>query len=157
MIFITVRGGKESSWFQYLIICFETYIVIIFKCGFDVVAIESINKKAVAMTAEIRRKMETLPDTKIVLVGKIGPRGDSFFPDKSRLMTSKEAEEYHSQQIKWLAATEVDMVKYPHFSNSFLIENVNFLFIIMCYELTIDSKYCKSHHTTAKSSYIIWQ
>jgi S-methylmethionine-dependent homocysteine/selenocysteine methylase len=114
-----------------LIICFETYIVIIFnKCGFDVVAIESINKKAIAMAAEIRRKMEAPPDTKIVLVGKIGPRGDSFFPDKSRLMTSKEAEEYHSQQINWLAATEVDMVKNPHSSNSFLMENFNFLFII---------------------------
>ena len=80
------------------------------KCGFDVDAIESINKKAVSMSAEIRREMENLPETKIILVGKIGPRGDGFFPDKSNLMTSEEAKDYHSQQINWLAASEIDMV-----------------------------------------------
>jgi len=76
----------------------------------DVDVMEAINKKAVELLSSIQRKMETLPETKIILVGKIGPRGDGYFPDKSQLMSSKEAENYHSQQISWLAATEVDMV-----------------------------------------------
>jgi homocysteine S-methyltransferase len=48
--------------------------------------------------------------TKMVISGRLGPRGLSYFPNKSLIMTETEAEEYHSQQIGWFAETEADMV-----------------------------------------------
>lgn len=44
----------------------------------------------------------------IVLNGVIGPCGDAYAPEE--LLTACEAEEYHAQQIGWLAETDVDMV-----------------------------------------------
>ena len=38
----------------------------------------------------------------------IGPRGDAYAPENA--LTAAEAEEYHSQQIGWLVATEAEMV-----------------------------------------------
>ena len=80
---------------------------------------ESFNKKSVAMLAEIRKEMEENPEstestntgTKMVLSGRLGPRGDGYFPEKTLIMTEAEAEEYHSQQIGWFAQTEADMVR----------------------------------------------
>ena len=89
---------------------------------------ESFNKKSVAMLAEIRKEMEENPEptestnteTKMVLSGRLGPRGDGYFPEKTLIMTEAEAEEYHSQQIEWFAQTEADMVRmtiqYQHMS-----------------------------------------
>ena len=62
------------------------------------------------MLAELRNEMEKNVDTKMVISARVGPRGDCFFPEKSLMMTEAEAEEYHSQQINWLAKTEADMV-----------------------------------------------
>jgi homocysteine S-methyltransferase len=42
-----------------------------------------------------------------VISGSIGPRGDGY---KAGLMTSAEAEDYHSAQIETLASTEADLV-----------------------------------------------
>lgn len=44
----------------------------------------------------------------IVLNGVIGPCGDAYAPEE--LLTAREAENYHAQQIGWLAETDVDMV-----------------------------------------------
>lgn len=44
----------------------------------------------------------------IVLNGVIGPRGDAYRPEQ--LIAIDAAEDYFSQQLGWLAATEVDMV-----------------------------------------------
>ena len=44
----------------------------------------------------------------IVLNGVIGPRGDAYRPEQ--VIAIDAAEEYFSQQLGWLAATEVDMV-----------------------------------------------
>ena len=71
------------------------------------------------MLAEIRKEMEENPEstestntgTKMVLSGRLGPRGDGYFPEKTLIMTEAEAEEYHSQQIGWFAQTEADMVR----------------------------------------------
>lgn len=46
----------------------------------------------------------------MVIAPRVGPRGDSYFPERTLIMTEEEAEEYHSQQINWLAETEADMV-----------------------------------------------
>jgi len=47
-------------------------------------------------------------DIPIVLSGNIGPRGDDYVA--SDLMTTGEAEQYHSAQVKVFAETNVDMV-----------------------------------------------
>ena len=44
----------------------------------------------------------------IVLNAIIGPRGDAYAPEES--VAAKEAEEYHSQQLRWIADTPADMV-----------------------------------------------
>jgi homocysteine S-methyltransferase len=44
----------------------------------------------------------------IVLSGVVGPCGDAYAPEE--LLTAREAEDYHAQQIGWLAETDVDMI-----------------------------------------------
>jgi homocysteine S-methyltransferase len=65
------------------------------------------NQEAVAFIAGIRSEFAENAEP-IVLDGLIGPRGDAYAPDVA--VAASEAEEYHSTQIGWLAATEVDMV-----------------------------------------------
>jgi homocysteine S-methyltransferase len=65
------------------------------------------NQDAVAFIAGIRSEFADNAEP-IVLDGLIGPRGDAYAPDVA--VAASEAEEYHSTQIGWLAATEVDMV-----------------------------------------------
>ncbi len=48
---------------------------------------EDVNKKSVEMLSEIRQELENPPDTKMVLVGRVGPRGDAYFPDKNNLVS----------------------------------------------------------------------
>ena len=65
------------------------------------------NRRAIALLSEVRREFET-PKTKIVISGCVGPRGDGYVP--SRLMSAKEAQEYHSAQIETFSETEADMI-----------------------------------------------
>nr|WP_298412679.1 homocysteine S-methyltransferase family protein [uncultured Halomonas sp.] len=44
----------------------------------------------------------------IVLNAVIGPKGDAYAPETA--ITEIEAEEYHAQQIRWLAETEIEMI-----------------------------------------------
>ena len=44
----------------------------------------------------------------IILNAIIGPRGDAYAPEES--VAAQEAENYHAQQLGWLAETEVDMI-----------------------------------------------
>ena len=44
----------------------------------------------------------------VVINGVIGPRGDAYAPEEE--LTAFDAEDYHSEQIGWLAGTAVDMV-----------------------------------------------
>ncbi len=62
-------------------------IIFHFKCGYSVEEIETANKKSVALLSEIRRELEN-PESKMVLVGRFGPRGDGFFPDKNNLVST---------------------------------------------------------------------
>ena len=48
--------------------------------------------------------------------GLVGPRGDAYAPDEE--IAAAEAERYHSQQLGWLAETEVDMVTALTFTQS---------------------------------------
>jgi S-methylmethionine-dependent homocysteine/selenocysteine methylase len=52
----------------------------------------------------------------IVLDGIVGPRGDAYSPDRG--VAAHEAEDYHAQQLGWLAETDVDMVTATTFAVS---------------------------------------
>lgn len=65
------------------------------------------NHTAVAF-AKTLRDVAPKSDQPIVLNGVIGPCGDAYAPGS--VLTAAEAEDYHGQQIGWLAETQVDCV-----------------------------------------------
>ncbi len=65
------------------------------------------NRQAIDFIADLRDEFSA-NQKPIVLNAVIGPRGDAYAPENA--LTAAEAEEYHSQQIGWLVATEVEMV-----------------------------------------------
>jgi homocysteine S-methyltransferase len=77
------------------------------KLGYDALALEDANRKAIGLLLEIRAAYETA-DTKIVISGQLGPRGDGYVP--SARMTAREAQAYHLPQIRTFAQTDADMV-----------------------------------------------
>jgi homocysteine S-methyltransferase len=68
--------------------------------------LKRINARAVAFAAALRDKADNTQP--IVLNGVTGPRGDAYQPD--RRISADDAERYYTEQLGWLAATEVDMV-----------------------------------------------
>ena len=66
--------------------------------------------------AQLRDQYETA-QTPIVISGNIGPRGDGYSPD--RIMSAKEAQDYHAEQVAVFAASEADLV------SAFTINYVN--------------------------------
>lgn len=77
------------------------------KLGYDALALEDANRKAIGLMLEIRDAYETA-NTKIVISGNLGPRGDGYVP--SARMSAREAEAYHAPQIRTFAQTDADMV-----------------------------------------------
>lgn len=73
------------------------------------------NRESIAFIARLRREFQD-NEQPIVLNGVIGPCGDAYAPEAS--VAAKEAEQYFSRQIGWLAETEVDMVTAMTFSQS---------------------------------------
>lgn len=69
--------------------------------------LKAANRDAVAFISELRDSFAGNAKP-IVLNGLVGPRGDAYAPDQ--LLAVDEAEEYHAQQLGWLAETDVDMV-----------------------------------------------
>lgn len=65
------------------------------------------NREAVNFIADLRDEFSGNQGP-IVLNGVIGPRGDAYAPEAA--LSGREAEAYHSDQIGWLATTDVDMV-----------------------------------------------
>lgn len=65
------------------------------------------NHAAISFIAGLRDRYQTSGHA-IVLNGVVGPRGDAYHPEA--LLTADQAEDYHSQQLGWLAETDVDMV-----------------------------------------------
>ena len=65
------------------------------------------NREAVSFAVELRDRygQRNMP---IVISAQIGPKGDAYAPDGQ--ISAAEAEDYHAEQLHWLAATEVDMV-----------------------------------------------
>jgi len=52
----------------------------------------------------------------ILLNAIIGPRGDAYAPEEA--VAAQQAEDYHAQQLGWLAETEVDMVSAMTFTQA---------------------------------------
>jgi len=77
------------------------------KLGYDKLALADANRKAIGLLLEIRAAFET-PETKIVISGNLGPRGDGYRPGAH--MSIDEAAEYHRPQLATFAETDADMV-----------------------------------------------
>ncbi|MCC6751536.1 MAG: homocysteine S-methyltransferase family protein [Deltaproteobacteria bacterium] len=69
--------------------------------------LRAANEDAIRFIADLRARYSTNAKP-IVLNGVIGPRGDAYRPEATIAMEA--AEEYFSEQLSWLAATEADMV-----------------------------------------------
>src|SRR5215207_9161839 len=65
------------------------------------------NREAIGLLLEIRAAYETA-DSKMVISGNLGPRGDGYIP--AARMKAPEAAEYHMPQIRTFSQTDADMV-----------------------------------------------
>jgi homocysteine S-methyltransferase len=77
------------------------------RLGYLTVALADINRRAVALIAELRDAFDS-ERTHVVIDGLLGPRGDGYRADAR--MDEAEAEDYHRVQIETFRDTEVDMV-----------------------------------------------
>lgn len=76
------------------------------KLGYDAPALADANRKAIGLLLEIRDGSETA-DTRIVVSGNLGPRGDGYRADSQ--MSASQARDYHAAQIEAFAQTDADM------------------------------------------------
>ena len=77
------------------------------KLGYSAAALADMNRKSIALMAELRDRYETAASP-IVISGCVGPRGDGY--DPGRVMSVDEAAAYHASQIRTFRETEADMV-----------------------------------------------
>jgi homocysteine S-methyltransferase len=77
------------------------------KLGYSRDDLARINRQSVDLMVALRAQFET-PQTPIAISGAIGPRGDGY--DPSRIMSAKEAQDYHAAQIDVLSDTAADLV-----------------------------------------------
>jgi S-methylmethionine-dependent homocysteine/selenocysteine methylase len=77
------------------------------RLGYSSEELAEANRHAVRLLEDTRREYET-EQTKIVINGCIGPRGDGYTPDQ--LMTIEQAADYHRVQLETFAQTAADMV-----------------------------------------------
>jgi len=73
--------------------------------GYTANDLKNFNIDAVELIANVRNEKGDLPT---VLCGQVGPRGDGYV--LSDLMTTQEAEDYHSEQIEVYSNTKADLV-----------------------------------------------
>ena len=77
------------------------------KLGYSKEALADVNRQAIAMLEEVRAEYAG-KDTRMVISGCVGPRGDGY--DPTHVMGEGEAQAYHAEQIRTFAATAADMV-----------------------------------------------
>lgn len=73
------------------------------------------NREAVRFVAALRDECAGHGQL-IVLNGVVGPCGDAYAPEQA--IVAREAEDYHDQQVGWLADTDVDMLTALTFTQS---------------------------------------
>ncbi len=83
--------------------------------GVSPAALRESNHAAVEFASDLRRRFSTNAGP-IVINGLIGPRGDAYAPDEA--IAADDAQRYHSEQLAWLADTDVDMVTALTFTQS---------------------------------------
>ncbi|MEJ2114954.1 MAG: homocysteine S-methyltransferase family protein, partial [Gammaproteobacteria bacterium] len=72
------------------------------KLGYSKTSLNEIIEKAVEFLLPFREEYEN-NNSRFVISGCIGPRGDGYSP--KHIMSVNESEDYHSQQIETLSAT----------------------------------------------------
>jgi len=77
------------------------------KLGYDAANLADANRKAIGLLLDIRAAFES-EQTKIVISGNLGPRGDGYTPDLR--MSARDAADYHAPQVETFAQTDADMV-----------------------------------------------
>jgi S-methylmethionine-dependent homocysteine/selenocysteine methylase len=77
------------------------------KLGYSPAELGGINWEAIEMMLSLRHEFETA-SSPMVISGCIGPRGDGYNPD--RMMSAREAEDYHSFQAGLFADSGADLV-----------------------------------------------
>lgn len=75
--------------------------------GETAAGLKRANQDAVAFMDALRKEHESATSP-IVLNALVGPKGDAYAPDT--LIGTDEAEDYHAEQMGWLAETSADMV-----------------------------------------------
>ncbi len=73
--------------------------------GYSPKQLRDLNIRAIELMSEVRKNTADLPT---LLSGNVGPSDDAYAP--SDQMSSKQAEDYHAEQIATLAETEVDLI-----------------------------------------------
>jgi len=77
------------------------------KLGYSTDALAEANQKSIGLLEDVRGKFEN-GQTKVVISGCIGPRGDGYNP--SLQMSTGEAERYHTAQVETFKDTAADLV-----------------------------------------------
>lgn len=77
------------------------------RLGYTSATLAQANRRAIQLLYEIRHAYETY-QIPMVISGCIGPRGDGYVPGK--IMSVREAEAYHWEQIRTFAGSAADMV-----------------------------------------------
>lgn len=77
------------------------------RLGYSLRTLANVNRRAIHLLENFRREYES-EQTRVVISGCLGPRGDGYIPGNA--MSAQEAELYHQEQIETFAGTAVDMV-----------------------------------------------
>jgi S-methylmethionine-dependent homocysteine/selenocysteine methylase len=75
--------------------------------GYSSALLADANRRAIDLLVDVRGELGE-GVAPVVISAAIGPRDDAYHPD--RLLTPEEAQDYHSEQMETLAATEADLV-----------------------------------------------
>ncbi len=78
------------------------------RIGYPAAELRRVNESAAGLLSQVRGEYQDAASSPVVASGCIGPRADAYRP--AECMGEDEAEDYHSEQIAILAATEVDLV-----------------------------------------------
>ncbi|UWQ15775.1 homocysteine S-methyltransferase family protein [Aliiroseovarius sp. M344] len=73
--------------------------------GYTPKALKELNQRAIALMQDVRTANSHMPT---IISANLGPRDDAYKP--SEQMTAEESERYHSEQISFLAETDVDVI-----------------------------------------------
>lgn len=77
------------------------------KLGMTRQELADANARSIDLMVELRDELETA-DSPMVISGNLGPRGDGYEP--GNIMSPREAEAYHGEQIRGFSATAADMI-----------------------------------------------